>query len=249
LITPFIEEGSESDYEVQEKPRNLTTGLTDIVAWLSGKKGAAYKKGYMYTYLMSKFSNDENVAKSFALRLLIHYIGDLVQPFHCENRYNHEFPKGDKGANMFPLPNHYDVKELHALWDKVLYAEKQNIARPFDSESWSSFQQHVEELMSTYAYAVKSSRVYKSTNYDKWAQESFDLAKTLYTGLTENEEVPEAYLEKNVPIAYERLIIGGYRLSYTLQYIFGAAREEDARDAAQVFSAFTKQVVDAIEAR
>ena len=76
----------------------------------------------MYTFLMSKFDNDEDVAKSYALRLLIHYVGDLVEPFHNEIRYNSEFPEGDKGANSFPLPYHYGVDELHALWDEVIYS-------------------------------------------------------------------------------------------------------------------------------
>ena len=75
----------------------------------------------MYTFLMEKFDNDENIAKSYALRLLVHYIGDLVQPFHNENRYTSVYSEGDNGANKVPLPYHYEVDELHALWDKVLY--------------------------------------------------------------------------------------------------------------------------------
>ena len=45
--------------------------------------------------------------------------------------------------------------------------------------------------------------------------------------MTENEAVPQAYLDKNVPIAYERLVIGGYRLYYTINYIFGDSDEFD----------------------
>ena len=83
-----IEEGSESDYDIDTCVRNLTIGLSDITEWLSGKGGDDYKDHYMYTFLMSKFDNDEDVAKSYALRLLIHYVGDLVEPFHNEIRYN-----------------------------------------------------------------------------------------------------------------------------------------------------------------
>ena len=93
----------------------------------------------MYQFLMNKFENNENVAKSFALRLLIHYIGDLVQPFHNESRYNKENLEGDKGANKFVLPNHYGAAELHAVWDFVLYEEHNNIARPFTSDTWTEF--------------------------------------------------------------------------------------------------------------
>ncbi len=36
-------------------------------------------------------------------------------------RINENFPKGDKGANEFPIPYHYRVENLHALWDSVIY--------------------------------------------------------------------------------------------------------------------------------
>lgn len=119
---PWIEEGEASDYNIKLRSRNLTDGLESIVGWLSGKQGDAYLSSYMYTFLMAKYSDNEDLAKSYALRLLIHLIGDIVQPFHSENRWNSEFSAdGDKGANLFPLKYHYEVDELHALWDKVLY--------------------------------------------------------------------------------------------------------------------------------
>jgi len=63
------------------------------------------------------FPGNENVAKSYALRLLIHYVGDIHQPFHAEDQYSSIFPDGDKGGNLFTLPNHYSSNELHAVWD------------------------------------------------------------------------------------------------------------------------------------
>ena len=42
----------------------------------------------------------------------------------------------------------------------------------------------------------------------------------LYDGLTEDEAVPQEYLDKWKPVAYERLILGGYRLYYLVDYIF-----------------------------
>lgn len=217
---PWIEEGSESDYDVKESDRNLTTGINSIVDWLSGKRGDDYKTSYIYLHLMDEFSNNEDVGKSYALRLLIHYMGDLCQPFHSENRYNSEFVDGDTGANDFPLKYHYDVDELHALWDKVLYEEHNNIARPFTNETWDEFQPRVTDVMDTYAYAVANTSVYESLDYDAFAHESFDIAITLYDGVYENEAVPQAYLDKNIPIAYSQINKGGYRLFYTIKYIF-----------------------------
>ena len=191
---------------------------------MSGKQGDDYKNGYIYTYLMNKFSNDEDVCKSYCLRLLIHYVGDLVQPFHCENRYNSEFTEGDKGANMFPLKNHYSVDELHALWDKILYDGYHNIARPITDDAWDSFQIDVNTVMTNYSYAVEDTSLYESLDYDAYAHESFNIATQLYDGLTEDAAVPQEYLDKWKPVAYERLILGGYRLYYLVDYIFSDAK-------------------------
>jgi hypothetical protein len=139
ITYPYIAEGEESDYKISTSTRNLTVALSDMTSWLSGKQGDDYKTGYMYTFLMNKFDDNEPVAKSYALRLLIHYMGDIAQPFHCEDRYTADNTDGDKGANEFPLPYHYGVDELHALWDKVLYDQHTNIARPFTSDTWTDF--------------------------------------------------------------------------------------------------------------
>ena len=117
-------------------------------------------------------------------------MGDIAQPFHCEDRYDSVETKGDKGANDFPLPYHYGVDELHALWDKVLYTQHTNIARPFTDESWTDFQVDVEDTMDTYGYAVSNSSVYETIDYDALSVESYDIAITLYDGVTPNETVP-----------------------------------------------------------
>lgn len=62
---------------------------------------------------------------------------------------------------------------------------------------------------------------YESTDFDAYAHESFDIAITLYDGLTEDLAVPQAYLDKWLPVAYQRLTLGGYRLYYIINYIFG----------------------------
>ena len=65
--------------------------------------------------------DQEVMAKSFGLRMLIHYIGDIHQPLHCTARVDKEFPQGDRGGNLFNLPNHLSIGDLHAVWDSVLY--------------------------------------------------------------------------------------------------------------------------------
>ena len=61
---------------------------------------------------------------SFALRLVIHYTGDVHQPLHGTSVVDKNYPKGDRGGNdeHMPDPNNTGVNELHALWDSVIYA-------------------------------------------------------------------------------------------------------------------------------
>lgn len=77
------------------------------------------------------------MAKSLALRLMIHYVGDLHQPLHCLSRVNPEFKAGDRGGNMFPLASHVGIKELHALWDKVLYEYPKSYKFPLTDDEWA----------------------------------------------------------------------------------------------------------------
>ena len=75
--------------------------------------------------------------------------------------------------------------------------------------------------MDTYSYAVSDPSVYETIDFDAMSHESFNIADQLYDGLTEDAEVPQEYLDKWKPVAYERLMVGGYRLAYLINYIFG----------------------------
>lgn len=59
---------------------------------------------------------------STAVRFLIHYTGDIHQPLHATSRVDHKFPKGDRGGNSVSLPSVSGAKNLHSVWDSVVYA-------------------------------------------------------------------------------------------------------------------------------
>ena len=138
------------------------------------------------------------------------------------DKFDHEHTEGDKGANAFPLPNHREVKELHALWDKILWAGYPDESRPFTDEAFAAFQTKTEELMSRNA-RHKPSRLYQIGDENSWASDSYTTAKTLYDGVTENEEVPQSYLDKGIPIAEAQIMKGGYRLAFVLDHIFSSS--------------------------
>ena len=70
-------------------------------------------------------------AKSFAMRLLMHYVGDVHQPLHAATRVNHEYPEGDRGSNKVSLPFKDEASDLHSIWDAIVYSFDQTPYLPF----------------------------------------------------------------------------------------------------------------------
>jgi hypothetical protein len=121
----------------------MTYGCANLIQWLSVRDdGEHYKQSYMYDYIQNRlYPGEPLLAQSYALRLLIHYVGDMHQPFHNGDLYSETYPDGDKGGNLVELKYHYSVDELHALWDKLMYTQRTSIARPISDEYWPTFQQ------------------------------------------------------------------------------------------------------------
>jgi len=72
---------------------------------------------------------------STAMRLLMHYTGDIHQPLHATSRVDKEYPAGDRGGNSFPVPSIDGAKNLHSVWDSVIYTEAGDYK--LVSETWS----------------------------------------------------------------------------------------------------------------
>ena len=99
-----------------------------IYSWLQGEDATGT---WAYQSIMNRV-DDEEEGKSLALRELIHFYGDVHQPLHSTNRYSQEKPKGDSGGNGFTLKYHLGAKNLHSLWDSVIYTYRKTMYRPFD---------------------------------------------------------------------------------------------------------------------
>ena len=67
--------------------------------------------------------NDTNAGpelRAVYLSWLIHLIGDLHQPLHCESLFNDVYPNGDKGGNDFFVKPAQSGVRLHGIWDGLL---------------------------------------------------------------------------------------------------------------------------------
>jgi hypothetical protein len=127
----------------------------------------------------------EDEAKSLALRLIIHYMGDIHQPLHCSDRYTEELPKGDKGGNAFALKYHYSANELHAVWDNVIYSYHKNPKRPFTENSWLDFGALADDLVGQFSFDKSE---IETVDFKQFKDESFKIAVDVYDGLKEGKD-------------------------------------------------------------
>ncbi|HEX9545639.1 MAG TPA: S1/P1 nuclease, partial [Pyrinomonadaceae bacterium] len=101
IDTPFSTDGTPT--AVHAPTPNIVTALQDNVKIL-------------------RTSADTN-AQAQALRLIIHFVGDIHQPLHCATKVSSANPDGDRGGNLvsiiIPGEGKAKVKKsnLHSYWD------------------------------------------------------------------------------------------------------------------------------------
>ena len=85
---------------------------------------------------------------------------------------------GDKGGNLFALPNHYESADLHAVWDSVLYQYHKSPELPFTPDTWTQNGALAKDLFSRYANFTFTT----SLDSALWASESHNVGKLAYNG-------------------------------------------------------------------
>ena len=111
--------------------------LTDFTAFL---KGDTVSSSSPYIKQVQEWFSDENDQKSFALRLVIHYVGDLHQPLHATAEVDSEYPEGDRGGNEEWIPTGPGgVGNLHQIWDSVDFLYTGYPDLPMDDNDWDYY--------------------------------------------------------------------------------------------------------------
>jgi len=146
----------------------LSASIPYLVQWLSeADDGDDYLDTYIYDYIRNRLypDEDENVSLSYALRLLIHLLGDLHQPLHNMDLFNDENIKGDNGGNSFDLPYHYGADELHAVYDTLMYSQHNSIPRPISNDDWTALEVTVTDMMARNEDVVADESVYENLDW------------------------------------------------------------------------------------
>jgi hypothetical protein len=147
--------------------------------------------------LKSKEFTDEDEA--FALKCLIHLIGDIHQPLHVGNG-------NDRGGNDIKVSYFWQSRNLHSVWDTGII-EQQN----YSYTEYTNSIDHASE-----AQIEK----WQSSSLMEWIYESASYRDQIYD-LPEDQKISYEYNYKNLDLVNQRLLQAGIRLAGVLNEIYG----------------------------
>jgi nuclease S1 len=180
-------------------------------------------------------SRPDDFTKPQALRLLVHFVGDIHQPLHCGTGFydlsdlshpvlitNPHLCSGkpnDRGGNDLFFGTD-SSQELHALWDQDMVFAIRNSADYRSLADWLDSNQPVSQTTGDYH------------NWpEQWAIDSVRVAHGVYTGIQFMSaaingqrlriivQLPSGYIETNKPVAAQQLAKAGQRLAQLLNAI------------------------------
>lgn len=139
------------------------------------------------------------------LKMVVHLVGDLHCPMHAGRL-------SDRGGNQRKVKWFGKSTNIHSVWDSRLIES---------AHKWS-YQGWVEQLDRTDSKYRKS--VMRGT-YEDWFGATVESAALIYGYLddlgVEEPKLSYQYVYDFTPMLEEHLLLGGYRLAYVLNMIFG----------------------------
>ncbi len=134
------------------------------------------------------------------LRMLIHIVGDLHQPFHVGK-------PGDRGGNDIKVSFFNKETNIHAIWDSDLIELKKM--------SYSEMANELQKRINP-ALILK----YNAATPADWLREAVALRPDMYD-IPETGRIGYEYMYKHYHHVEERLIAAGIRLAQALEEIYG----------------------------
>lgn len=212
ISKPWSDEGLEAKSE-NNTFANVVFGIQDSIQTLSSLRRDAYG------------SSMALLGRSISLRTLIHYLGDIHQPLHTEERFAKSTPKGDQGGNLFFI-SHYEGKDnywnnLHFIWDQMFESYDTNIRGQLNASTYAYIKQQSEQIVKEYPFDSLLQQITANIHPDDWAQEGKQIAEQFaYKGLKPNEALPLQYMKDARVVCRKRVALGGYRLGKVLSQIY-----------------------------
>lgn len=171
-------------------------------------------------------SSKSLMGKSISLRNLIHYVGDIHQPLHASERVTPNRLNGDEGGNLFIIDHYHNpsIDNLHFVWDHMFGPLENDIRTNLPAEKYQTIANLAESIMEENTMYDLQDQLQENKTPESWGLESNQIARDFaYNGLTEGQDLPQAYQEKGYQICRERVALGGYRLGMLISKIYQEA--------------------------
>lgn len=169
-------------------------------------------------------STDKN-AQAQALRLIIHFVGDIHQPLHCATRVTSDLPNGDRGGNLVSIKipgkdGKLKTTNLHSFWDGGIGSFPLTGAN-FAPPPLKQIPPAVATARRGNPASAPAIMLDDPFNYSAWADESFALAKDVaYDNIKNGDQPTTAYKRTALKVVRKRVAWGGYRLAALLNAIW-----------------------------
>jgi len=145
-------------------------------------------------------SHTSKAKKQFALKFIVHLVGDMHQPLHCAD--NH-----DRGGNDVNVRFFNRQTNLHAAWDSSI------ISRVGQSDS--AYANRLNQGLSD----AEIAQIQQGSIID-WALQSHTLARTNAYDIPDNHKLGQEYFNTNKQVVDDQLRKGGLRLAKVLNDLF-----------------------------
>jgi hypothetical protein len=198
----FIKSDSDYQYIYNWHFIDLDSGLTKVQLQDYLKKDTAAdlftKTNFLIKELRNKHLSMEK--KRMYLKLLIHFVGDIHQPFHVGRHQ-------DLGGNKIKLTWFSTPTNLHAVWDEQLIN--------FQQLSYTEYTTAINHTTG------KQRLAWQKQPISEWVIESHQIAERLYGEVTPDQKLSYRYNYENIQTLNERLLKAGVRLAGVLNELFG----------------------------
>jgi hypothetical protein len=158
----------------------------------------AYNKIQFLTAELKK-KNLGLAKKVMYLKLLIHFVEDVHQPFHTAHA-------SDKGGNDIKLFWFNNPTNLHTIWDSQLI--------DFQQLSYTEYTAAINHSTAT------QRAEWQKAPLTQWIYESHQLAEKAYSEVKPDDKLSYNYNFKNIATINQQLLKGGVRLAGLLNQIF-----------------------------
>lgn len=169
-------------------------------------------------------SNDK-LSRGLFIRFLVHLIGDLHQPLHNIAYFNHNFPKGDYGGNLFKIKYHSTTLKLHEFWDTCAHLYLTKFTYPLSPSEISHLKSTAQHLLSSYH------RDLPQLTYRQWSHVSYQFAITnIYDHLQNSTVLTPTFISQSQYACQKQIVEAGLHLSQILTHLYSSSSFSKSKD-------------------